>query len=54
MGRRGQATTEYLLLLCSVLTMTVMTASFIGRYGNELVDRVGERVLEAAIVLALP
>lgn len=53
-SRRGQASVEYMLLLCTVLTMALLTGSFLAKYGRELVDRAAEKVLAAAITLALP
>lgn len=43
-----------MLLLCTVLTMALLTGSFLAKYGRELVDRAAEKVLSAAITLALP
>lgn len=45
---------EYMLLLCAVLFMAVMTGAFLAKYGRELADRVAVKMLEAALVLALP
>lgn len=53
-SRRGQASVEYMLLLCTVLTMALMTGTFLAKYGRDLVDRAAEKVLEAALTLALP
>ena len=52
MCRRGQASVEYLLLLCAVLTVTVLTGSFLARYGRELSDVMAEKLLDAAIELS--
>ncbi|MDX6769134.1 MAG: hypothetical protein SF051_06350 [Elusimicrobiota bacterium] len=54
MGRRGQASTEYLLLLCTVLCMSLLTGSFLARYGRELTDRMAEKLLDAALELSRP
>jgi uncharacterized protein (UPF0333 family) len=54
MNRRGQAATEYMLLLCTVTLVATLTASFVARYGRDLVDRMAERLLDAAIELASP
>lgn len=53
-GRRGQAAVEYLLLLCSVLCMSLLTGGFLARYGRELTDRMAEKLLDAAIQLSQP
>lgn len=53
-GSRGQASTEYLMLLCAVLTVSVMTGTFLSRYGQDLAERVADHLLEAAIQLAAP
>lgn len=54
MSRRGQASVEYMLLLCAVLTMALLTGAFIAKFGRDMADRMAEKVLEAVIVLALP
>lgn len=54
MSRRGQASVEYVLMLTVILSMALMTGAFIGKYGRDLVDRTAEKVLDAALVLAVP
>lgn len=51
---RGQATVEYMLLLCTVLVMALMTGAFISRFGRDLLDDIALKVLDAAITLAMP
>ncbi len=53
-SRRGQASTEYLLLLCTVLCMSLLTGTFLAKYGKELTDRMADRLLDAAIQLSRP
>ena len=53
-SRRGQASVEYLLLLCSTLTVTVMTGTFLQTYGPALTGRLIDRIASAAIELASP
>lgn len=54
MSRRGQASVEYMLLLCAVVTMALLTGAFIAKFGRDAADRMAEKVLDAVIVLALP
>ncbi len=42
------------MLLCAVLTVSVMTGTFLSRYGQDLTDQMAERLLEAALQLAAP
>ena len=51
---RGQATVEYMLLLCTVLCMALLTGTFISKFGRDLLDDIAMKVLEAAITLAMP
>lgn len=53
-SRRGQASVEYLLLLCSTLTVTVMTGTFLQKYGPALTERLIDRIATAATLLASP
>jgi uncharacterized protein (UPF0333 family) len=53
-NRRGQASVEYMMLLCMVVCMALMTGAFIAKYGRDLADSVAEKLLEAAIALAMP
>lgn len=54
MLRRGQATVEYMFLLCTVLCMSLMAGTFLAKYGRELLDDIATKLLEAAITLAMP
>ncbi len=51
---RGQASTEYLLLLCTVLCMSLLTGTFLAKYGRDLTDRMADKLLDAAIQLSRP
>jgi uncharacterized protein (UPF0333 family) len=53
-SRRGQASVEYLLLLCTVLCMSLLTGAFLAKYGRTLVDSMADKLLDAAIQLAQP
>lgn len=51
---RGQATVEYMLLLCTVLFMALLTGTFLNKFGRDLLDDIALKVLDAAITLAMP
>ncbi|MCX5795228.1 MAG: hypothetical protein NTY77_07035 [Elusimicrobia bacterium] len=54
-GRRpGQNTTEYFLLLCSMLVVFGLVGSFLKSYIPKLMDHAFELILDAALNLALP
>jgi hypothetical protein len=53
-GRRGQNTTEYCLLLCALLVVFGLVASFLKNYIPKLADRAFELIVNAALSLALP
>jgi uncharacterized protein (UPF0333 family) len=53
MGRRGQASVEYMLLICAMLTTTCLVGYFLLHYADVLVDKIGERLLDAALAIAL-
>jgi len=50
----GQATVEYMLLLCTVTCVVLLTGTFLSKFGTSLVDDIGTKLLEAAITLAMP
>jgi hypothetical protein len=50
--RRGQASVEYMLLLCSTLMLVCLAGYFLKNYADVLVDRIGERILDAFFILA--
>ena len=52
--RRGQATVEYMMLLCTVLCMALLTGTFLSKFGKDLLDDIAVKLLEAAITLAMP
>lgn len=52
--RRGQASVEYMFLLCTVTCMALLTATFMAKYGRDLADRVALMLLDAALQLAMP
>ena len=54
MRNRGQATVEYMLLLCSVLVLVMLAGAFLNKVGRELLDELAYRLLEAALTLAMP
>ncbi|MDE2142878.1 MAG: hypothetical protein KGJ84_10745 [Elusimicrobia bacterium] len=54
MNRRGQASAEYMFLLCTVLMVAVMMGALISKYGQTLLDNVGDKILDAMITLAMP
>lgn len=51
---RGQATVEYMLLLCTVVTVALLTGTFINKFGRDLLDDIAMKVLEAAISMGMP
>ncbi len=53
-SRRGQASVEYMLLLCMVTCMALLTGAFLAKYGRELVDSIALKLLEAAFSMAMP
>lgn len=52
--RRGQASVEYMLLLCSVTCVALLTGAALNKFGTALLDDLAEKLLEAAITLAMP
>ena len=53
-SRRGQATVEYMLLLCTVTCVALLTGTVLNKYGRDLVDDIASKILEAAITMAMP
>ena len=53
-SRSGQASVEYMLLLCTVTCVVLLTGTFLSKFGTSLVDDIGTKLLEAAITLAMP
>ena len=53
-ARRGQASVEYMMLLCMVVCLALLTGAFLAKYGRDLADSVASKLLEAAITLAMP
>ena len=49
---RGQASVEYMLLLCSMVSLVCISGYFLKSYADVLVDRIGEKILDAFFVLA--
>lgn len=43
-----------MMLLCTVLCMALLTGTFLSKFGTQLVDDLGLKLLEAAITLAMP
>jgi hypothetical protein len=54
LGRKGQGSVEYLLLLCSLLVVINVVGLTIQRFGRDITERVVERALDAAFALAAP
>ena len=54
LGRRGQSTVEYMLLLCTATTVTLIAASALKKYLPQLLETLIEKILSAAIALASP
>ena len=52
-ARRGQASIEYMLLLCSMVTIACIVGYFLKNYADVLVDKIGEKILDAFFILAL-
>ena len=52
--RRGQATVEYMLLLCMVTCVVLLAGTFLSKFGTSLVDDIASKILEAAITMAMP
>jgi hypothetical protein len=46
------ASVEYMLLICSMLTVTCLTGYFLKDYAGVLVDKVTDMILDAAFALA--
>jgi hypothetical protein len=51
--RRGQATVEYLMLVCVTMVLISLVGYALKRYGDVLIDKVGEKLLDTAIGIAL-
>lgn len=51
--RRGQVSVEYLLLLCSMVTVACVVGFFLRDYVGVLVDKVGGKIIDAVLTLAL-
>jgi hypothetical protein len=45
------ASVEYMLLICSMLTVTCITGYFLKNLTSSLVDRVADKILETALQL---
>ena len=45
------ASVEYMLLICSMLTVTCLTGYFLKDYSDVLVDKVTDMILNAALSL---
>ncbi len=50
--RRGQASMEYMLILCTMVTVACVTGYFLKDYAGTLIDRVTDKILDAIVVLA--
>jgi uncharacterized protein (UPF0333 family) len=54
MSRRGQASVEYMMLICMVVVLALTLGAAISKYGTTLLDSVGDKILDAMISLAMP
>lgn len=54
MSRRGQNTTEYLLLLCAMVMLSQVAYKFLSGYIPVLTERVIDLILTTALSLAAP
>jgi hypothetical protein len=54
LGRRGQSTTEYMLLLCSVVAVAAIAGGALQKYLPQITERLLDAILSAAIALASP
>lgn len=50
--RRGQASVEYMLLLCAMVTVACVTGYFLKNYADTLVDKIGDKILDAIVTIA--
>lgn len=44
---------EYMLLLCTVVTVVCITGYFLKDYADVLMEKIGDKILNAVFVLAL-
>lgn len=51
---RGQNTVEYMLLLCLMVTVTMVTATFLKKYMPQLTEQLLELIIDTAIEMASP
>ena len=54
MGRRGQSSTEYLLLLCSVVMVTALVGGFVQKYIPQILAHLLDLILSTALEMARP
>ena len=52
-AQRGQASVEYMLLLCTVVTLVCLSGYFLKNYADVLVEKIGDKILNAFFILAL-
>ena len=52
LSRRGVASVEYMLLICSMLTVTCLTGYFLKNYAGVLVDKITDKIMDAVFILA--
>ena len=53
-GRRGQSTTEYMMLLCAVVALAAISGGAIQKYLPQVTERLLDAILSAALQLASP
>jgi uncharacterized protein (UPF0333 family) len=54
MGRRGQSTVEYIMLLCMCVLLVLMVGAFVAKFGAQLLDVLADRIIDAVLTLAMP
>ena len=50
-SRSGSVSVEYMLLLCSVVTIYAIVGTFLVNFHNQILDRLLDRMLSAAFQL---
>jgi hypothetical protein len=54
MGRRGQSSVEYIMLLCMCVCLVLLVGAFIAKFGNQLLDILADKIVDAILTLAMP
>lgn len=53
-ARKGQASVEYLLLICSIVVLIELSGLALKHYMPQLIERVFESITDAVLTLASP